>query len=118
MNEVLRWPESECARVRNSLASLLDGDLAEDQSAWPREHLRACADCRAVLAGFEEIDRELAGWGERLGSGNPPRANAREQLAARLGSRPASRRPAYWKPAAVAAFAAVLVIAVILSGVR
>ena len=56
-----------------------------------RAHAERCAECRAVLAEFIEIDSELTGWGQRLGRENPPPAGAREQLAARLGSRPVRR---------------------------
>jgi len=116
MSKVAHWPESECARARNAMAGLVDGDLAADQSTWLSGHLELCAECRSVLAGFVAIDGELAGWRQRQERENPPAAGAREQLAARLGSRTVSRRPVYWNPAAAAAFAAVLAIAVIVSG--
>jgi anti-sigma factor RsiW len=113
MSDVLRLAESECARARISMAGLVDGDLAADQSAWLRGHLESCSACRAVLAGFVEIDRGVTAWGQRLGQENPPPAGAREQLAARLGSRPARRRASRWIPAAAAALAAALALAAI-----
>jgi hypothetical protein len=121
MSDVLHLPEPECARVRAAMAGFLDGDLDADRAAWLHGHLESCVGCRGVLAGFIEIDRALTGWGQRLGRENPPPAEAREQLAAGLGSR-ASHRPGswnakYWKPAAIAALAAVLAIAAIVSAV-
>jgi hypothetical protein len=101
---------SDCTHALGLLAQFVDGDLAAEQSAWLGAHLEACADCRAALAGFEEIDSELIGWGESLSLQNPPPADARERLAARL----APRRAIRWMPAAVAAaIAAALAIAVI-----
>jgi hypothetical protein len=114
MSELLHLPESECVRALGMLAQFVDGDLAAEQSPWLDEHLEACADCRATLAGFKEIDSELIGWGQSLSLQNPPPADAREQLAARLVALPVRRRAVRWMPAAgAAAVAAALVIAVI-----
>jgi anti-sigma factor RsiW len=111
MSEDLHLPESECARAHGLLAEFVDGGLAAGSATWLRGHLEACAECRAALARFAEIDSELTGWGERLCVQNPPPVGAREQLAARLASLPARRRAFRWIPAA--AIAAALAIAVI-----
>ena len=112
MSHFLHLPESDCARALVSIAGLIDGDLAADQSAWLLGHLERCAECRIALARFAEIDNELTGWGQRLGRENPPPVDAREQLSARLA--PSSRRQAsLWIPAAAATIAAALALAVI-----
>src|SRR5580698_187608 len=113
MSEILHLPESDCARVLGMLAQFVDGDLAAEQSAWLDEHVKACAQCRAALAGFQEIDSELIGWGKRLSLQNLAPAGAREQLAAKLVALPARRRARWMSAAAAAAIAAVLAIAMI-----
>ena len=113
MNEVLHLPESKCARALEMLSRFMDGDLTAEQSAWFGGHLEACVECRAAVARFAEIDSELTGWGQRLGRRNPPPPDARERLAARLGSRAARRRAIRWMPAAAAAIAAALALATI-----
>jgi hypothetical protein len=117
MSEVLHLPESECARVQGLLAQFVDDDLAVGEATWLRGHLEACAECRVWLAGFAGIDRELTGWGERLGLRNPPPAGAREQLAARLASLPDRRREIRWMPAAAAAVAAAIAAALVLTAI-
>jgi hypothetical protein len=112
MSEVLHLPESDCARALVWIAGLMDGDLASDQSAWLLGHLERCAECRIALARFAEIDKELTGWGQRLGRENPPPAAAREQLSARL-ARSSRRQAGLWIPAAAATIAAALALAVI-----
>lgn len=107
MREVLHLSESECARAHSLLPQFVDGDLTVEQSEWLDGHLEACAECRAVLAGFVEIDSELTGWGQRLGWQNPPRPDPREQLAVRLGSLSARHRAIPWMPTATAIAAAV-----------
>jgi hypothetical protein len=74
--------------------------------------LKACAECGAALAGFAQIDGELIGWGRGLGLQNPPPSNAREQLAAKLGSLSAPRRAIRWAPAAALAAAVALAVIV------
>jgi predicted anti-sigma-YlaC factor YlaD len=113
MSELLHLPGSECARAVGMLPQFVDGDLAAEQAAWLGAHLEACAECRAALAGFTKIDNELTGWGQSLSLQNPPPTDEREQLAARLASLPARRRSVRWMPAAAAAIAAALTIAVI-----
>src|SRR2546423_7855567 len=103
MSEVLRLPESECARALGMLSQFADGDLAADQSAWLGGHLAECAECRVAQAGFAEIDGQLTGWGQQLGLRNRPPADARAQLAVRLGPVSAGRRAMRWKPVAAAA---------------
>jgi hypothetical protein len=112
MSQILRLPDSECARALGMLAQFVDGDLAVEQSAWLDRHLRVCARCRAASAAFSAIDNEVTGLGRRLDSQNPPPADAREQLAAKLASLPARRR-VRWLPAAAVAIAAALILAVI-----
>ncbi len=114
MSEVLRLPESECARALGMMSQFVDGDLTMEQSAWLGGHLKACAECRAALAAFTEIDSELTGWGQRLSLQNPPPPGAREALAARLATLPA-RRAIRWMPAAAIAAAltaAALIVAI------
>jgi Putative zinc-finger len=117
MSEVLHLPESDCARAGGLFAEFVDGSLADGQAAWLRGHLEACAECRAALAGFTEIDSELTGWGERLDLQNPPPAGAREQLAARLAALPARRHVMGWIPAAAAAVAAAIAAALVLAAI-
>src|ERR1700722_10067387 len=112
MSEALPIPESECARVRGFLAQFVDDDVTAGEALWLRAHLGGCAECGAMLAGFVEIDSELTGWGQQLGVRNPPPAGAREQLAASMAPLPGRRRPMRWMPAAAAAIAAALVLAV------
>jgi hypothetical protein len=105
MSEVLRLPEGECTRAHALLAGFVDGELTPAQSEWLGGHLDGCRECRAALDAFAEIDCELTGWGKRTELKNPPPADARLQLAARMGSRPARRWPNRWVQA-LAAFAA------------
>ena len=101
---------SECARALNMMSEFVDGELGAEQSAWFKEHLEVCAECRVALSEFTRIDNQLTAWGQRLSAQNPPAAKAREQLAARL----APPRAIRWMPAAAAAaIAAALVLAVI-----
>jgi hypothetical protein len=113
MSEILRLPESECARARGMLCRFVDGDLTPEQSAWLNGHLEACAECAAELARFAGIDSELTGWGQRVELQNPPPPGARNQLATRLGSIPVRRRAIRWIPAAAAVIAAALALATI-----
>jgi len=101
---------SECARALNMMSEFVDGELGAEQSAWFKEHLEVCAECRVALSEFTRIDNQLTAWGQRL---SPP-AKAREQLAARLALFPVQPRAIRWMPvAAVASIAAALVLAVI-----
>src|SRR5258706_3628335 len=62
---------SKCARARASMAGLVDGDLGAYEAAYLRGHLDACAECRAALAGFVQVDRELTGSGACVERENP-----------------------------------------------
>jgi hypothetical protein len=110
MSEALPMPQSECARAHDLLALFVDDELAAGESKWLRGHLETCAECRALVAGFVEIDSELTGWGRQLGLQNPPPAGAREQLAEKM--LPSQRAAVRWMPVAAAAIAAALVVAV------
>jgi hypothetical protein len=72
--------EFECARAELLMPELVDRDLSEEQTAWVRSHLEACAECRAALARLIAIDVELVAWGERLARGNPVPAPRRARV--------------------------------------
>jgi len=110
MSEASRMPDPECARAHGLLAEFADDDLPASQAAWLCGHLEACAQCRAALAEFAEIDRELNGWGRQLSLRNPPPGGAREQLAAKMASPAARRTPMRWIPAAAIAAALLVVV--------
>lgn len=101
----------ECGRTRVWMAAQVDGDLAPSESAWMQGHLESCAECRAELAGFSEIDSELTNWGRRLGLENPPALLDRSRFV------PARRRAMPWSGAwigaGVLACAAAVVLAVV-----
>jgi len=110
MSEALHLPEFECARALGMIARFVDRDLAAAESAWFGEHLEDCAECRAALLAFAEMDCELTAWGKGLGRQNPPAAGAREQLAARV----KRRRNIIWLPAAIGAVAAAVALVLIM----
>jgi anti-sigma factor RsiW len=112
MSEALHLREPECAHAHDLLALFVDDDLAAGEAGWLRGHLETCAECRAQVAGFVEIDSELTGWGRQLGLQNPPLAGARDQLVTRMASLPIRRRAVRWMPATAAAIAAALVLVV------
>ncbi len=66
MNEGLHLFESECARAPGLLSQLLDDELPPIEAMWLRGHLAGCAECRAALAGFSEIDSQMTDWGQRV----------------------------------------------------
>ncbi len=105
---------NECARARELMPGFVDGESATEQAEWLEGHLEGCAGCRAALAEFAAIDRELTGWGRQLASKTPAASGAREQLAARLASPPVRPRVVRWWPAAAAAIAAAMFVAVLL----
>ncbi len=107
MSNAFDW---DCERAKGAMAQYADGDLEPDSSAKLQQHLTACAECRAALAQFEEIDSALTGWGRNLGALNPPPVNSRDRLAASIDALPARRHPLRWIPAAAAAIAAALTL--------
>lgn len=96
-----------CHDVRERLDDYVDGALAPDETASVDVHLAGCDDCRAeqralraLLAGAASLPRESS-----------PRRDLWPGIAARLRPNVASfpRRVAVWRPATLAAAAAVLV---------
>jgi len=111
MKEALDLPE--CPRAQVLFARFVDGDQAEEPSAWLAAHLEACPACRAALASFTAVDAELTRWGGEIGRQSPPPAGAREHLAKRMDALAVQRKwlrplPAY---AAVAAALALVMVA-------
>jgi hypothetical protein len=104
---------SECLRARDLLPQYVDGDLVREQLEWLDGHLKVCAECRDALAVFEDIDGQLTAWGDGLNRRSPATSGARERLAAGLDRRPAQPRAIRWIPAAAAAIAAAMALAVI-----
>ena len=99
----------DCGRARMWMAALVDGDLAPSESAWMRGHLESCKECRAVWAGFAEIDTELINWGCRLGLENPPAPLDKPLLI------PARRRAVAWTGGWIGAGALACAAAVVLA---
>ncbi len=50
----------DCTRARTLLSPYLDRQLGPEQRVTLEEHLASCAECRAILAHYQEIDRRLA----------------------------------------------------------
>jgi hypothetical protein len=101
---------NECAEVLRLLPELVDGELAPEQSAGLNGHLKSCAECRAALARFTKIDRDLTAWGRQVANGNPASSGAREQLAARMRPAAVPGLAVRWMPAAAAAIAIALAL--------
>jgi hypothetical protein len=96
-----------CQDVRDRLDDHVDGALPEDEAAALALHLAGCAACRdeerslrALLAGAAALPRERS-----------PERDLWPGIAARLGTNVAAfpRRATVWRPATLAAAAAVLV---------
>lgn len=94
---------------RDHIALLLDGELTENQAVAVREHLDACARCRAVRDGERDLLEDLAALGVAESG-----ADGVERVMRRLDAAPSTRfRGATWRWAgAGVAVAAVLVFAV------
>ena len=93
MSEVLHAPEPECARAVEMLPQFVDGD-----SGWGaiRMARRPSGSVREMPRGAGRVygnRLRIIGWGQRLGVRNPPPADAREQLAARLSASAPGARP-------------------------
>lgn len=96
----------KCEDARNRLDDLVDGELAPAEADDVSAHLGSCAGCReqeralrALLAEAAALPRELR-----------PERDLWPGIEARLSARPALLRPRpAWRPAALAAAAAVLV---------
>jgi hypothetical protein len=102
-----------CSRAFALMLDHADGKTTAAQSDCIRLHLESCAACRNALALIVETDDELVAWGKSLELANPPAADARDELAARIASLPVSHRRVLWMPITAAALAAGLVLMVI-----
>lgn len=111
MIEIVRL---DCLRARSLLARYVDGELGAEDCEVLRGHRAQCAECRASLAAFAEMDSVLTGWGRELGSWTPARADARERLASQMGALGARRRAIRFVPAIATAIAAGVVLLTIL----
>jgi YVTN family beta-propeller protein len=101
----------ECAAVRSLLPAHVDRALEREEQERAEQHLAACAACRAALAHYEEIERQLA----RLRGRGPASPITYDVLAALRGDRPDAWRGRALRLAVIAllvlAMAAVGVIA-------
>jgi hypothetical protein len=108
---------SDCSRALALMPEYVDASATAAQSDWICLHLESCADCRDGLALIVETDGELVAWGRSLERANPPAAEARDQLAARIDSGIDKLRPRQrgvrWMPIAAAALAAGLALMII-----
>ncbi len=68
----------DCRRIRELLSAHLDGELAAAEERRVAEHLRECAECRAIVAAYRDADAALVGSEVDLS------AAEWEQLAARV----------------------------------
>jgi len=105
---------TSCRRIRNLIGPYLYGDLDSRERDWVEAHLRACARCRAEVAGAQKM---LARTPETL---LRPSAEARERIteavAMRMAEEPAGellpRRPAWGAPRLALAGAATLIVGI------
>ncbi len=64
------WPSSH-VRARSALSDRLDAPLDPAEATWLDAHLEACADCRAIAAGYAAQQLELRALRDRMPT--PPR---------------------------------------------
>ena len=100
MSEYKSPPDAECEGALGMMCQSVDGDLTGAQSAWLDRHLAICVACREAMDRLTAVDREVIGWGQRVGRGE-------------------SRRPLLrWLPAAAVIAAAVSFVMVARHGKR
>jgi ferric-dicitrate binding protein FerR (iron transport regulator) len=98
--------KQECDKFRNRIATALRGELAGDELAALKAHLKECAGCRAYLADLKRIDRII---------GSYPQAEVSDGVWDRLQERIHARRRSFtFRVVAIAAAAAVVLVALAL----
>ncbi len=78
-----------CAEMEPSLSAFCDGEAGAEEAAAVREHLRACASCRATLRAYRAAPRAVAALAPVLSLGRSPLDRLHEWatgLVARFGS--------------------------------
>jgi len=106
---------NDCSQTKTLLMLAADGELGREESASLEQHVQSCPGCQAEQTRFQELDWDLAAYGELLSRhispgtdrivGLPP------NVAAAKGRVPAA---ATWIPQLATALAAVLFLGVIL----
>lgn len=124
MNDVSHYPwrpadgnwQADCTRAGLLMLQAADDELAQEQTAWLKEHLRLCAACDAQQARFRQIDQDLCAYGELLWQQNPPRPDERPHFLNRVATSKRRKRGVIPRIAATAgALAASIIIGVCLN---
>jgi predicted anti-sigma-YlaC factor YlaD len=106
---------NDCSQTKTLLVLAADGELGREESAWLEQHVQSCPACQAEQTRFQELDWDLAAYGESLSRQTTPRTEQligpRPRVAARQGRVRASVR---WMPQLATALAAALFLGVIL----
>lgn len=98
-----------CDQALELISAKVDNALTAEESAALEEHLAACAACRALLAEFEALHRELPSL-----AAQPPAALKGDIMAAVCQSKvtPFQGKKTQWRWRSLASLAAVLVLVV------
>jgi hypothetical protein len=99
-----------CQDFEELLSAYADGELSRTQREFIEEHLAGCADCRATLAKFEAVGRQLASLRETPASPDISKSTLSKIKAASPFGKPFGR----WLRPVTAAAAIVAVIAILL----
>ena len=73
MSEHKSPPDAECEDALRMMCQSVDGDLTGEQSTWLDRHLAICVACREAMDRLTAVDREVIGWGQRVGRGESRR---------------------------------------------
>lgn len=74
-----------CTELQPLLSALCDGEAGAEEAATVREHLRACAHCRATLRAYRAAPGAAAALAPALPAGRPLLERAHDALAGLLG---------------------------------
>jgi anti-sigma factor RsiW len=64
---------NDCSRTKTLLMLAADGELGGKESAWLEQHVQSCPACHGEQTRLQELDWELAAYGELLSRRNAPR---------------------------------------------
>jgi anti-sigma factor RsiW len=106
---------NDCSQTKTLLMLAADGELGREKSAWLEQHVQSCPACQAEQTRFQELEWDLAAYGELLLRQNAPRTDRVVGLIPRVAAQQGRGRAAVlWIPQLAAALAAVLFLGVIL----
>jgi hypothetical protein len=99
----------KCENIKELLSAYVDSELTDTQRNLVEEHLAGCADCRAILADYTEVRKQLLSLQE-----TPPLPDVEEATMTKIKMVRAPAKLRRWLRPALVAASIIIILAIVL----